>query len=48
MLQLIHRREGKKEMKQKIQKDIQLIADLGNEYKEKERGAKEEAEEKRT
>ena len=37
MLQLIHRKEGKKEMKQKLQKDLQLIADLGNEYKEKER-----------
>ena len=35
-------------MKQKLQKDMQLIADLGNEYKEKERDAKEVAEEKRT
>ena len=48
MLQLIHRKEGKKEMKQKLQKDMQLIANLGNEYKEKERDAKEVAEEKRT
>lgn len=39
---------GKKEMKQKLQKDMQLIVDLGNEYKEKERDAKEVAEEKRT
>ena len=35
-------------MKQKLQKDMQLIVDLGNEYKEKERDAKEVAEEKRT
>lgn len=35
-------------MKQKLQKDIQLIVDLGNEYKEKERDAKKVAEEKRT
>jgi hypothetical protein len=35
-------------MKQKLQKDMQLIADLGNEYKQKERDAKEVAEEKRT
>ena len=35
-------------MKQKLQKDLQLIANLGNEYKEKERDAKEVAEEKRT
>ena len=47
MLQLIHRKEGKKEMKEKLQRDMQLIVDLGNEYKEKERDAKEAAEEKR-
>lgn len=35
-------------MKQRLKKDMQLIADLGNEYKEKERDAKEVAEEKRT
>lgn len=35
-------------MKQKLEKDIQLIADLGNEYKQKERDAKKVAEEKRT
>jgi hypothetical protein len=34
-------------MKEKLQRDIQLIVDLGNEYKEKERDAKEVAEEKR-
>lgn len=34
-------------MKEKLQKDIQLIVDLGNEYKEKERDAKEVAEQKR-
>lgn len=39
---------GKKEMKQRLKKDMQLIADLGNEYKEKERDAKKVAEEKRT
>ena len=35
-------------MKEKLQRDIQLIVDLGNEYKEKERDAKKVAEEKRT
>ena len=35
-------------MKQRLKKDMQLIVDLGNEYKEKERDAKEVAEEKRT
>ena len=35
-------------MKQRLKKDMQLIADLGNEYKEKERDAKEVAEQKRT
>lgn len=35
-------------MKQRLKKDIQLIADLGNEYKEKERDAKKVAEQKRT
>ena len=35
-------------MKQRLKKDMQLIADLGNEYKEKERDAKKVAEEKRT
>ena len=35
-------------MKEKLQRNIQLIIDLGNEYKEKEREAKEVAEEKRT
>lgn len=35
-------------MKQRLKKDMQLIGDLGNEYKEKERDAKEVAEEKRT
>ena len=34
-------------MKEKLQRNIQLIVDLGNEYKEKERDAKEVAEEKR-
>lgn len=32
-------------MKEKLQRDMQLIVDLGNEYKEKERDAKEVAEE---
>lgn len=35
-------------MKQRLKKDMQLIADLGDEYKEKERDAKKVAEEKRT
>ena len=35
-------------MKQRLKKDMQLIADLGNEYEEKERDAKKVAEEKRT
>ena len=35
-------------MKQRLKKDMQLIVDLGNEYKEKERDAKKVAEEKRT
>ena len=35
-------------MKEKLQRYMQLIVDLGNEYKEKERDAKKVAEEKRT
>ena len=35
-------------MKQKLQKDLQLLMDLNNEYKEKEKDAKKVAEEKRT
>lgn len=35
-------------MKQKLQKDLQLLVDLNNEYEEKEKDAKKVAEEKRT